>query len=459
MTSPFTDEPLEFDPPTRSYGIDTQFTMGYSTPSPSSSSTAGPSSQGTPLDDYFARSPFSPCTMDGFMDSPSRGRKRRGRRSVHEYSLTLSPVLEPSHGPDVDAPTRATLSRRGSSSSHRGVSPWGQAARGSNSRAKLVQEGSRARRPNAPLVWPMAVDGGSSPELSATEFRKERRSWSATSSSASEMTPSPRARSPPPLLLDNSEGARHGIYSEIRRLNHWAAEASRAGDIANMYSTGKQKTKACSPSDVRPPNEDKVCLVREIDVLKARFRAKSEDGTRERASQPPLSTNQYPAVSRSSSQYGLSSGLHRSASERQTPSRADCPPQEMRRSHSTHRPPFPQQPQQETAEQQERQLIAMQLSQLQLSQTQARQPTPVESPPQASQPQTLDHLPLGAPQSQALVHLPRGPSQAQTLLHPPHRVSYPQQNQRHQFQLQSQQQLQLQRQGSQDQIQPEQQAF
>ncbi|KAL7822339.1 hypothetical protein V8C26DRAFT_296339 [Trichoderma gracile] len=474
MTSPFTDEPHEPTTPTRNYGMGTQFTMGYSTPG-SSSSTGGPSSPESPLEDYFARSPFSPYAMEGVMDSPSRGRKRRGRRSVHEYPLTLSPVLEPSHGPDAEAPTRTTSSRRGSSSSLRGISPWGQAARGSSSRAKLVHEGSRARRPYAPLLWPMAVDGGSSPELSATELRKERRSWSATSSSASAMTPPPQAHSPPPLLLDDSEVARHGVHAELRQLNDWAAGAYRASDIAKMYPTGKQKAKARGPSDVRPPGEDKVCLIREIDVLKARFRAKSEDGTPERASQPPPSVKQSSGVSRPPSQDGPSNSLHRSASERQTPCRPDCPSQEMRRSRSAHRPSFPQQPQQGSEEQEERELIAMQLLQLQLSQAQARQPTPVDSPPQASQSQALVHLPLGESQSQALVHLPlgelesqalvhlpHGPSQAQTSLHPPLRASQPQQQHRRQFQSQqqaSQRQLQLQQQGSQDPVQPEQQPF
>lgn len=117
----------------------------------------------------------------------------------------------------------------------------------------------------------MAVDGGSSPEQSAIDLRKERRSWAATASC------------PPPLLLDGGEGARHGVHAELRRLNGWAAEASRAADIANMYPTGKQKSKAGSAADVRPPGEDKVYLVREIDVLKARLGAKSEEGTPERA--------------------------------------------------------------------------------------------------------------------------------------------------------------------------------
>ncbi|PTB66510.1 hypothetical protein BBK36DRAFT_1159542 [Trichoderma citrinoviride] len=92
----------------------------------------------------------------------------------------------------------------------------------------------------------MAVDGGSSPEQSAIDLRKERRSWAATASY------------PSPLLLDGGEGARHGVHAELRRLNGWAAEASRAADIANMYPTGKQKSKAGSPADVRPPGEDKV---------------------------------------------------------------------------------------------------------------------------------------------------------------------------------------------------------
>ncbi|KAL7819148.1 hypothetical protein V8C44DRAFT_129632 [Trichoderma aethiopicum] len=453
MTSPFTDEPSEIGTPTRNCGTDNQFSTGCSTPS-STSSMAGTSGQGTFPDGCFAQSPFSPYTMDGSVESPSRGRRRRGRQSLREYSRTLSPVLEPSHGPNVDAPTGTVSSGRGSSSSHRGVSPWGQAARGSSSRAKLVHEGSRARRPNAPVLWPMAVDGGSSPELSAFDLRKERRSWSASASSsaASTMTPPAHARPPSPLLLDGSEAARHGVHTALRQLNDLAAEASRAGDIADMYSKGKQKAKARSPSNVRSPNEDKLCLVSQIDVLKGRFRARSEDGTPGRASQAPPSAYQSPAVSRRSSPYGPSPGLSRSASERQFASHEDRPSQEIRRSHSAHQPSSPPKPPQGDPEQQERQLIALQLLQLQLSQARAQHQALIDSAFQE------------VSQSQALIHVSHGSSQALTLLHPPHRGTQSQQQQRQRPQPQSQRQtvehqLQLRQQGSHHQSQPEQQAF